>query len=54
VRTGRDALQQSIEEMETLTHTAARLQRDPDYAAPEAVLQSIKALVDTGTYSVFD
>ena len=55
VRASNEALlQQSVQEIETLEYTAAQLHRQPDYAAPETLLQSVKALVDSGTYQVFE
>ena len=47
-------LQQGVHEMETLEYTAARLHREPAYAAPESLVRSVKALVESGNYIVFD
>ena len=47
-------LQQSVQEMEILEYTAAHLHRQPDYIVPAALLQNVKALMDSGKYHVFE
>lgn len=55
VRVGQESvLQQSIHEMEALHYTAAHLHREPDYAAPDALLNGIKALLSSGSYHLFE
>jgi RNA polymerase sigma factor (sigma-70 family) len=52
--TGRDLSLEFLDELDALQRVAALFQNDPQYAAPDRFLESLKGLVDSGQFRLFE